>query len=235
MKLRAKKPLVVSIGDMAASGGYYMACTGTKIVAEPTSIIGSIGVVGGKMTFGAAAEHWGVHHEVFPASPHPGAASRAAMESILEPWDAATRARVFGTMSAIYGLFLDRVATGRGLSVQEVAPSAEGRIFSGRQALERKLVDELGGLHEAIQAARELAHLGPDAEVAFPEARPGLLHLLEDLDSATASRSGAALTVESLRTWSPMKAAALEALGPLAPLATGERTVVAVPFRLEVR
>ncbi len=235
MKLRAKKPVVVSIGDMAASGGYYMASTGTKIVAEPTSIIGSIGVVGGKMTFGAAAEHWGIHHEVFPASPHPGAASRAAMGSILEPWDAATRARVYGTMSAIYGLFLDRVAAGRGLPVQEIAPSAEGRIFSGRQALERKLVDELGGLHEAIHLARDLAHLAPDAEVAFPETRQGLLQLLEGLDTATGSHSGAALTFESLRTWSPVKAAALEALGPLAPLATGERTVVALPFRVEVR
>ena len=235
MKLRAKKPVVVSIGDMAASGGYYLACTGTKVVAEPTSIIGSIGVVGGKMTFGAAAERWGIHHEVFPASPHPGAASRAAMESILEPWDAATRARVFGTMSAIYGLFLDRVAAGRGLAVHEIAPSAEGRIFSGRQALSRRLVDELGGLHEAIRLARELAHLAPDAEVAFPETRQGLLQLLEGLDTATGSRSGAAMTIESLRAWSPVRAAALEALGPLAPLATGERTVVAVPFRLEVR
>lgn len=187
------------------------------------------------MTFGAAAERWGIHHEVFPASPHPGAASRAAMESILEPWDAATRARVFGTMSAIYGLFLDRVAAGRGLAVHEIAPSAEGRIFSGRQALSRRLVDELGGLHEAIRLARELAHLAPDAEVAFPETRQGLLQLLEGLDTATGSRSGAAMTIESLRAWSPVRAAALEALGPLAPLATGERTVVAVPFRLEVR
>jgi protease-4 len=234
MKLRAKKPLVVSIGDMAASGGYYLACTGTKVVADPTSIIGSIGVVGGKMTFGAAAERWGIHHEVFPASPHPGAASRAAIESILEPWDAATRARVFGTMSAIYTLFLERVAVGRGLTVQEIAPSAEGRIFSGRQARERKLVDELGGLHEAIATARELAHLGPDAEVAFPDARQGILQLLDGLETSFGARSGAAMTVESLRSWSPVKAAVLEAMGPLAPLATGERAVAAMPFRLEL-
>ncbi len=235
MKLRAKKPLVVSIGDMAASGGYYLACTGTKIVADPTSIIGSIGVVGGKMTFGAAAERWGVHHEVFPASPHPGAASRAAMKSILEPWDAPTRARVFGTMSAVYTLFLERVAVGRGLTVQEIAPSAEGRIFSGRQALERKLVDEMGGLHEAIAMARELAHLGADAEVAFPDARQGILQLLDGLETSFGARSGTAVAVESLRAWSPVRAAALEALGPLAPLATGERTVAAMPFRLELR
>jgi protease-4 len=235
MRLRAKKPLVVSIGDMAASGGYYLACTGTKIVADPTSIIGSIGVVGGKMTFGAAAERWGIHHEVFPASPHPGAASRAAMESLLEPWDAATRGRVFGTMSAIYTLFLERVAVGRGLTVQEIAPSAEGRIFSGRQALERKLIDQLGGLHEAIGLARELAHLGPDAEVAFPEARQGLLQLLDGLETSFGARSGAVAAVESVRGFSPIKAAALEALGPLAPLASGERTVTAMPFRLEVR
>ncbi len=235
MKLRAKKPIVVSIGDMAASGGYYLASTGTKIVADPASIIGSIGVVGGKMTFGAAAEHWGIHHEVFPASPNAGAGSRAAMESILEPWDAPTRARVFGTMTAIYTLFLDRVAEGRGLTVKDIAPSAEGRIFSGRQALERHLIDSLGGLHEAVHLARELAHLGPDAEVAFPDTKQGILQLLEGLETSAGSRSSAAVAVESLRAWSPVRAAALEALGPLAPLATGERAVAAMPFRLELR
>jgi len=138
-------------------------------------------------------------------------------------------------MSAIYTLFLERVAVGRGLTVQEIAPSAEGRIFSGRQALERKLIDSLGGLHEAIGLARELAHLGPDAEVAFPEARQGLLQLLDGLETSFGSRSGAVAAVESVRGFSPIKAAALEALGPLAPLASGERTVTAMPFRLEVR
>ncbi len=235
MKLRAKKPIVVSIGDMAASGGYYLASTGTKIVADPTSIIGSIGVVGGKMTFGSAVERFGIHHEVFAASPNPGARSRAAMESILEPWDAPTRARVFGTMSAIYALFLERVAEGRGLTVNDIAPSAEGRIFSGRQALERKLIDSMGGLHEAVNLARELAHLGPESEVSFPDMKQGILQLLEGLDTSAGSRSGAAMTVQSLRAWSPFREAALEALGPLAPLATGERAVLAMPYRLELR
>ena len=235
MKLRAKKPLVVSIGDMAASGGYYLASAGSKIVADPGSIVGSIGVVGGKMTFGAAAEHWGVHHEVFAASPQAGAASRAAFESILEPWDAPTRARVFGTMSAIYTLFLARIAEGRGITVQAVAPSAEGRIFSGRQALDRHLIDALGGIHEAVHLARELAHLPADAEVSFPDTKHGIMQFLEGIEASAGHHSGAALTAESLRSWSPIRAAAMEALGPFAPLAAGERTVAAMPFRLEVR
>lgn len=157
------------------------------------------------------------------------------MESILEPWDAPTRARVFGTMSAIYTLFLERVAEGRGLTVNDIAPSAEGRIFSGRQALERKLIDSMGGLHEAVNLARELAHLGPESEVSFPDMKQGILQLLEGLDTSAGSRSGAAMTVQSLRAWSPFREAALEALGPLAPLATGERAVLAMPYRLELR
>src|SRR5690606_172235 len=82
MRLRKKKPLVFSVGDMAASGGYYLASTGDYIFADPMSIVGSIGVVGGKIGFGDALERIGVHTETFPANAEkPGAAARAAYES----------------------------------------------------------------------------------------------------------------------------------------------------------
>jgi protease IV len=107
MELRKKKPLIVSVGDMAASGGYYLACAGTKIVAEDTSILGSIGVVGGKLALGGALRRVGVNVEVVPAELE-GDGSRAVYESMLEKWDDDTRARVLATMTSIYDLFLRR-------------------------------------------------------------------------------------------------------------------------------
>ena len=83
--------------------------------------------------------------------------------------------------------------------------------------------------------ARELAHLPADAEVSFPDTKHGIMQFLEGLEASAGHHSGAALTAESLRSWSPIRAAAMEALGPFAPLAAGERTVAAMPFRLEVR
>ncbi|HVY47794.1 MAG TPA: signal peptide peptidase SppA, partial [Minicystis sp.] len=179
MKLREKKPLVFSIGAMAASGGYYLACTGTKIVAEPGSIVGSIGVVAGKLAFGPALEQIGVHAETIAAAPGPGKATRAAYMSPLTAWDDATRARVLSSMQAVYDLFLQRVAAGRKLTVDDVAPSAEGRIFGGVEAKERKLVDELGGFDDARKLAAKLAGLPPDAPFDVVSDQPNLFELLE--------------------------------------------------------
>lgn len=129
MRIRAKKPLVVSIGGMAASGGYYMASTGAVVFADETSIVGSIGVVGGKVSADHALEKIGIHTETISAKPgDPRAAARAAYESLLMPWDDATRVRLLHTMTGIYELFLARVAEGRNIPVERVAASAEGRI-----------------------------------------------------------------------------------------------------------
>jgi protease IV len=239
MKLRKKKPVVFSVGDMAASGGYYMACTADLIFAEPMSIVGSIGVVGGKIAVGDALEKIGVHAETFPANPgKPGAAARAAYASPLTKWDDATRARMLESMTAIYELFLARVAEGRStrgrtVTREKVAESAEGRIFSGLQAKERGLVDEIGGLEAAIAKARELAGEPPDAAVSVVGGKPGFLDALDP--------SGAQERVRASARPSPL--ALLDGLAPelvpfvssLAPLAEGERAVVAVPFAITVR
>ena len=238
MKLRKKKPLVISVGDMAASGGYYLSCTGDYIFAQPMSIVGSIGVVGGKVGIGDALERIGVHAETFPANPaKPGAAARAGYESLLVKWDEPTRRRVLDSMTDVYELFLARIVEGRstrGRSVtrDQVAANAEGRIFSGRDAKERGLVDEIGGLTEAIAKARELAKLSPTARVATVGGKGGLFEALDptSVDEKVAARVGSPL-------------AALERLAPdampfvtgLAPLAEGERTAVAMPFALTVR
>ena len=200
-KVQAKKPVVVSVGGMAASGGYYISSAANQIFAEPTSILGSIGVVGGKIAIGDALEKIGVHAETFSAKKGPGAAARAAYPSVLTGWDDPTRTRILETMTGIYELFLARVAEGRGTTPDKIAPFAEGRLFSGAQAKEHGLVDELGGLHDAYAKARSLAGLSADAAVTVLEGRTGFLEALDSAagddepDSARAplaARSGAA-------------------------------------------
>jgi protease-4 len=240
MKLRARKPLVVSVGDMAASGGYYLASTADVIFADPTSIVGSIGVVGGKLGIGGALGRFGVHAETFPASPKPGAATRAAYMSAFTPWDEPTRARILESMTEIYELFLSRVAEGRKIPVETVAASAEGRIFSGRQGKERKLVDELGGLTAAIAKARELAKLPKDAHVAVIGGKKGFFGGGGG-DGAEERVNGAARSVTEPRVYVEREAARRLAPGlvpfaeNLLQLGAGERTLTAMPFALEVR
>jgi protease-4 len=240
MGVRAKKPLVVSVGGMAASGGYYLASAGAVIFADETSIVGSIGVVGGKIAAERALERIGVHAETIPAKTgDTRAGARAAYGSLLEPWDAATRARLLQTMTAIYQLFLARVAQGRGVPVERVADSAEGRIFSGKDARARGLVDELGGLKDAIARARSMASLPADARVGVAGEGSSFLETLADDDppagEARARASGLRLRESGLLSVTDRVA---PAVGPfvrsLAPLADQERALCALPFALTV-
>jgi protease-4 len=233
MLIRARKPLVVSVGSMAASGGYYLASTGVVIFADDTSIVGSIGVVGGKIAANKALEKLGVHAETIAAkADDPRAAVRAAYESLLTPWDDATRERMLATMTGIYELFLARVAEGRNIPVERVAASAEGRIFSGREGKNRGLVDELGGLTEAIARARTLAALVGESS--------GLLDALGE--EQPQGRAGATLP-RPLAGAGLIAAGLLERVGPelvvfaesLAPLGEHERVLCALPFALTVR
>lgn len=234
MRLRAKKILVVSIGGMAASGGYYLASTGAVVFADETSIVGSIGVVGGKLAADRALEKIGVHGETFSAKVgDPHAATRAAYESLLAPWDDATRARVLETMTGIYDLFLQRVSEGRGVPRERIAASAEGRIFSGRHGMARGLVDEIGGLREAIARARAMAGLPADARVGVAGDGGGLLRALaeDDPESNARSRGLGAAIAHVAQENAPF-------IASLAPLALGdrsERALCAVPFALTIR
>jgi protease-4 len=241
MKLRDKKPIIVSVGDMAASGGYYLASTGNEIYAEPASIVGSIGVVGGKVGIGDALLHVGVHVETFPAKRGDDAAkARAAYESPFVAWDDATRARVRASMEGIYELFLDRVAKGRKTTVDAIRPSAEGRIFSGVEGKKRGLVDTLGGLGAAVLRAKELGGLPSDAFVRVVPTAPRIADMLvgsEGFDSQAPS-----FDPSKLATPSPWLAWVHE-VSPevtvfatsLASLATREHTACALPFALIVR
>ena len=238
MELRKKKPLIASIGDMAASGGYYLASAANRVVAEPTSIVGSIGVVGGKLVLGRALSNLGVNAVTFPASPEPGAAERAAYMSALTPWDDATRERVQRQMSSVYELFLQRVATGRKTTVDAVRPHAEGRIWSGAQGKERGLIDELGGLRRSIALARQLGGLDAQAPVVVEGGADSLLEALLVGEGADAAQLGMALErMQAARA--PLLRAIGHELGPfiggLNPLLGREPVLTVLPFALVVR
>ena len=240
MKLRKKKPLVVSVGEMAASGGYYLACTGDVIFAEPMSIVGSIGVVGGKIGVGDALEKIGVHAETFAAAPRPGAAARAGYESPLVKWDEATRGRVLESMGSIYELFLARIVEGRStrgrtMTRDKVAESAEGRIFGGREGKARGLVDELGGLEAAIVKARELANLPKDAKVSVVSGKPALFEALEPRGAEERARERAEKATSPMSILGRVTPDLVPFVASVAPLAEGERAVVALPFAVVVR
>jgi len=238
MEIRKKKPVIASVGGMAASGGYYIAVGAQRIFAEPSSIVGSIGVFGGKMVLGPALREVGVNSVTFAASTAPGAAERATYLSPMEPWDDATRERVRAVMQGIYDLFVQRVAEGRKIPVERVLASAEGRIWSGVQGKERGLVDEIGGLAEAVRAAKKLAGLADDAPTVVSGAAEGLLEMLTLEEGADETRVAAALQrLDARRTLS------LEALpedlrpfaAALGPLLMGETIVAALPFAITVR
>jgi len=239
MELRKKKPLFVSVGNMAASGGYYIACASQRIFAERTSIVGSIGVFGGKINVAPAIEQFGIHAETFAASPEPGAAERAAFNSPLTSWDDATRERVRAQMQSIYDLFIARVAHGRHMEVEKVRVSAEGHIWSGDQGLERGLVDEIGGLSEALAAIRKAAHLDADTPVTVEGGRESLLDSLlvgddaSDADAAAAFERLSASADARLLSRVPVELRSF--VSGFAPLAEHEHVAAALPYALLIR
>ncbi len=156
---QAGKPLIVSMGGVAASGGYYVAAGADAIYAEPGTITGSIGVYGGKLSFGGLMDKVGVETEIMTRGRH------AAMDSTSRPMDASELEALERLIDATYDQFKDRVARGRGMTADEVEEVARGRVWSGAQAKELGLVDELGGFDAAIERARREAGMGENTVV----------------------------------------------------------------------
>lgn len=154
-RLAATKPVVVSMGDVAASGGYYLAAGASYLLAEPTTITGSIGVVGMIPNFKAFEDEYGVSFHVVSDS------ARRALYNAGEAMTDADYRLVHANLQAVYRIFKERVAAGRELELATVEQLAGGRVFTGAQALAVGLVDELGGLAEAFSKAKELAALDP--------------------------------------------------------------------------
>jgi protease-4 len=184
-RLDETKPLVVSMGRVAGSGGYYIACPARRIFAQPTTITGSIGVLG---IFESA---WSMFNRLDYELSEMQRGARALLGAPNRELSKPDRAFIQKLMDDFYDIFIDRVAQTRKMPAEEVRKIAEGRIWSGRDALKIGLVDDLGGLSEAIEAARTLANIPPSAElriVHYP--RPSSLgELLADFSSVSAPAS----------------------------------------------
>jgi len=169
-RLVREKPVVVSMGDVVASGGYYLAAAADAVYAEAGSVTGSIGVVGGKLDLSGLYEKLGISKEGVQRG------ARAGLLSEARGFSSDERAAVRREMKAIYGTFVDRVARGRALAPADVEAIAQGRIWSGRRALAIGLIDGVGGPLEALRDLTERAGFG--ASERFPLAtlpKPSIL------------------------------------------------------------
>jgi protease-4 len=181
----AKKiPVVVSMGDVAASGGYWITCGAKRIVARPGTITASIGVFGGHL---AMSRFWedklGISWGKLDGAPN------AAIYGSLDPWTPEQRVVVQKFLDRIYDRFLRNVSASRNMPREAVDAIGRGRVFTGEQAKERGLVDTLGGFDEALAAARELAGLKPEAPVEltfYPQTRSIWQRLMDRNDDAEA-------------------------------------------------
>lgn len=150
---KAVKPVIVSMGNLAASGGYYIACNANKIIAEPSTITGSIGVFGTLPNAHEFMNGIGINAEQVTTN------KNSVDYSIFEPMTEEQRAFIKEGVVDIYELFTNRVAAGRGMTQEAVNEIAQGRVWTGADALNIGLVDELGGLDVALQHAAEAAEL----------------------------------------------------------------------------
>jgi protease-4 len=183
-RVAKRKPVIVSLGDVAASGGYYVASAGTRIVAEPGSLVGSIGVVGGKMVVRGLADKVGVHVDTLQRGPHAGWLSPFAPFSD-------TERKLFGDLLRdTYDRFLARVSEGRKKPIAEILPAAEGRVMGGERAKAMGLVDEVGGLHTAFALARKAGNLPKDAPITVWPDEPSPLRALGQLMGGAKAQQG---------------------------------------------
>ncbi|UCE85807.1 MAG: S49 family peptidase [Deltaproteobacteria bacterium] len=216
-------PIVASLSDVAASGGYYLACGADAIVAEPGSLTGSIGAFVLRPVFGGLYDKVGIGFEVLTR------AARADLLATSQPLSPAARQLLADEVQGIYALFLERVAQGRALELARAHEVARGRVWTGSQALEQGLVDELGGLRAAIGRGKALAGVDPEADVQlilYPAPRSFAERVAEALQGrvATLARRSALpvpAVLRELERW-------LAAAPPLTP-------VLLPPFVAEIR
>jgi protease IV len=204
----AGKPVVVSMGDVAGSGGYFVSAPADVIVAEPGTLTGSIGVIGGKLSFAELLNQVGVRHDEVSDGRH------ARMMTVIDEYTEEEYQQLSGWLDRIYDDFVGKVAAGRSMPVEAVHEVARGRVWTGADAQERGLVDELGDLRHAAAVARRRSGLPVDAElVSFPPQplRPRLHPPRSSEDPLAAAAA--------LDPWGPLTALAarlgLPSAGPL--------------------
>lgn len=160
---KKRKPVVVSMGNYAASGGYYISCGADRIFAEPATITGSIGVFGALPNLTGLADKAGIHAQ--EVSTH----ANASGYSVFSPLKESTRGYITESIEDVYKTFVSRVAAGRKMTPEAVDAIAQGRVWSGAEAVKNGLVDELGGLDKAVAYAAKLAKSKKYATQDYPE------------------------------------------------------------------
>jgi protease-4 len=234
-RLAAVKPVIVSMGDVAASGGYYLASAATKIYAQPLSLTGSIGVVGGKIALGGLYGKLGITETTLTRG------AQADFFSSSRPFSENERQKFEALMKNTYDTFVARVASGRKMSRAKVERAAQGRVWIGRRAKALGLVDELGGLYDALAEARKLGKLPEDAKVTlYPRPKSWLQELQERLGSPGVSLSGAGLggVAPPLAMLSALDARVYRYLVEVVCLAAGwkkEPIMAVMPYWVQVR
>jgi protease IV len=204
-QIKAKKPVIVSMSDVAASGGYYIASGATKIFAQHDTLTGSIGVVGGKIAPGGALAKLGIH--TFPM----GKGKRATMMQRLSPWTPEEKSVIQASMEDVYQTFVGRVAAGRGKQPADIQPIAQGRVWTGAKAKQLGLVDEIGGLDAALAEARKLAKVEATADLEIYPPSPTLRDFVQGFAPGVSAPLGLEAPA-ALRAIDPTLAAAAEQL-----------------------
>ncbi len=221
-----KKPIVASMGDVAASGGYYIAMGTDKIVATPSTITGSIGVVGGKLAIRGLYDKIGITTETISRGKNSGLFASS------DKWSSSERAAVKNMMEDIYKQFTTKAAQGRNMPVEKLRELAGGRIYTGRQAKEKGLVDQLGTLDDAVTEAKKLAGLDEDSDVkiiVLPEPTNFFETLFGDMDAEKEVRLG-----QGLDALAPELAGAARKAYRLRKVFDQPAALV-MPFELEIR
>jgi protease-4 len=202
-KAQAKgKPVVVSMGGLAASGGYYISLAANRIVAEPGTLTGSIGVLTGKVSIGKSLGLLGI------GTDEVGVGKNALMNSSMQPYTPDQWAALNHQADVIYADFTQKVAAGRNLPLAKVQEIARGRVWTGADAQSRGLVDELGGFWTAVADAKKLGGLSPDSAITlkrYPRQK-GFFDALDDLFGATSASAKAMQGVAAVLEARPVKA-----------------------------
>ena len=230
MKAREKKPVVSSLSDVAASGGYYIAMAANKIISEPGTLTGSIGVITGKPVFMGLMEKIGVNVEVLSRGGNSGIFSPARQFSPSE------RAIVEKLSSAVYDDFVDKIARSRNMTRESVLRAAEGRVWTGRQAFSCHLVDDLGGLEKAVLTAKELAGIPATRDIGIQiyPLQLGLFDFIREMFSGGEFAS-MSLPPSHQAAWFLVPVPMLKSLLPLVQMFKVEPTLAVMPLVLEIR
>ncbi|MCE9591951.1 MAG: signal peptide peptidase SppA [Planctomycetes bacterium] len=197
-KFGEEKPVYISVGPLAASGGYYIASAGHEVYVTPASIVGSIGVVGGKITLGGLYQKLGINITRRSRGP------MGDMFNSVDPFTPDQRSKLVAAFERTYDQFIDRVSIGRGKRLADVKPVAEGRLFTGKQAVANGMADKIGGLDDAIGDLAKQLNLKPGSydviDLPAPMTLPEYLDkLLGGLAAGPAATGDAAAAVSAAR------------------------------------